>query len=193
MVTRWRSLGYKFTVSPRCAHYRSLRICAPKWASGNIPMVSSIRELTVLELATVSELAVRSKGHWGYSQDFLDACKEELAATPAEFNDPNFHFRAMELNDKIVGYYAIVCVSPTLYELDALFVEPVFIGKGIGKQLMEHAKELVKKLGGSKITLQAEPNAEPFYLKSGGVAVGKKESQSIKGRYLSLIEIELLE
>ena len=154
-------------------------------------MKGLIRVLRIEELDFVSDLAVRSKGHWGYSQDFLNACKEELSITPGEFDNSKFHFRVMEQENKIIGYYAVCHLDSNTYELDALFVEPTFIGKGIGKQLMDHAKALVKEIGGTKIILQAEPNAEPFYVKAGADIVGKKESQSIRGRYLSLLEIDL--
>lgn len=154
-------------------------------------MKGLIRALRIEELDFVSGLAVRSKGHWGYSQDFLDACKEELSITPCEFHNSKFHFRVMEHKNRIIGYYAVCHLDPNTYELDALFVEPAFIGKGVGKKLMDHAKALVTELAGTKITLQAEPRAEPFYLKAGAHIVGKKESQSIRGRYLSLLEIDL--
>lgn len=91
------------------------------------------------ELISVSDLAMRSKGHWGYSQDFLDACKDELTITQEEFSNPSFHFYVFEQDKTILGYYALFCQSKETYELDALFVEPSFIGKGIGKQLMQHA------------------------------------------------------
>ena len=154
-------------------------------------MKGLIRALRIEEIDFVSNLALRSKGHWGYSQDFLDACKEELSITCSEFHNSKFHFRVMEQKNKIIGYYAVCHLDSNTYELDALFVEPTFIGKGVGKELMDHGKALVTELGGTKIILQAEPNAEPFYLKAGANIVGKKESQSIGGRYLSLLEIDL--
>nr|WP_136252538.1 GNAT family N-acetyltransferase [Ningiella ruwaisensis] len=154
-------------------------------------MKGLIRALRIEELDFVSNLALRSKGYWGYSQDFLDACKEELSISPGEFHNSKFQFRVMEYENRIIGYYAVCHLDSNTYELDALFVEPVFIGKGVGNQLIDHAKSLVTQRGGTKIILQAEPNAEPFYLKAGANIVGKKESQSIRGRYLSLLEIDL--
>ncbi len=154
-------------------------------------MKGLIRALRIEELDFVSNLALRSKGYWGYSQDFLDACKDELSISTDEFHNPKFHFRVIEQESKIIGYYAICFVTLNSYELDALFVEPLFIGKGIGKKLLDHAKALVLQLGGAKIVLQAEPNAERFYINEGANIVGKKKSLSFKGRYLSLLEIDL--
>jgi hypothetical protein len=36
------------------------------------------------EARLLSELALRSKGHWGYDQAFLDACRAELTLTPRD-------------------------------------------------------------------------------------------------------------
>ena len=154
-------------------------------------MTEHIRALRIDELDFISALALRSKGYWGYSQDFLDACKDELSITSGQFYNPKFYFRVIEQETTIIGYYAIYCLDSTTYELDALFVEPEYIGQGIGKKLIDDAKTLVMQLGGTKIMLQAEPNAEPFYLKVGAKIIGKKESQSITGRYLSMLEIDL--
>ena len=43
-----------------------------------------IRPAQQCEDSKLSELAVRSKGHWGYSQQFLDACREELRVSNAD-------------------------------------------------------------------------------------------------------------
>ena len=36
------------------------------------------------EARLLSELALRSKGHWGYDQAFLDACRAELTLAPED-------------------------------------------------------------------------------------------------------------
>lgn len=36
------------------------------------------------EAAALTEPALRSKGHWGYDEEFLAACRDELAVRPAE-------------------------------------------------------------------------------------------------------------
>ncbi len=36
------------------------------------------------EASTLSELAMRSKGFWGYDEDFLTACREDLTVLPSE-------------------------------------------------------------------------------------------------------------
>jgi GNAT superfamily N-acetyltransferase len=91
----------------------------------------------------------------------------------------------------IVGFYALVRQSRTEYELDALFVEPAFIGKGFGRLLVEHAKSVASTMGGTKLIIQGDPNAERFYLAMGGVLTGRKESGSIPGRFLPTFSVDL--
>jgi len=47
-------------------------------------------------------------------------------------------------------------------ELEMLFVLPKFIGKGIGKKLLQHALEKGVKLKATSMTLLADPNAYAF-------------------------------
>ncbi len=41
-----------------------------------------IRPVDASEAAIISELAMRSKAHWGYSPEFVEACRAELSHTP---------------------------------------------------------------------------------------------------------------
>jgi GNAT superfamily N-acetyltransferase len=81
--------------------------------------------------------------------------------------------------------------SADIAELDALFIEPEYIGKGIGRMLIEHAKEQAERLGVVKIVIQGDPNAEPFYIAIGALPCGTRESGSISGRQLPLFILEL--
>ncbi|MFF2520343.1 GNAT family N-acetyltransferase, partial [Streptomyces sp. NPDC058086] len=38
-----------------------------------------IRPARAMEAEVLSDLALRSKAHWGYDAEFLDACRDELA------------------------------------------------------------------------------------------------------------------
>ena len=77
------------------------------------------------------------------------------------------------------------------YELHAMFVEPEYIGSGIGRTLMNHAKYAVQKLGGKTLIIHGDPNVENFYRISGGKLIGERESGSVPGRFLPVFRIEL--
>jgi len=153
--------------------------------------LTTIRNAEGHEAAKLSSLAIRSKAYWGYTREFMEACREELTVTSDEINSANFQYVVAEYGTKIVGFYAIEHLASSEYELEALFVEPDYIGAGIGRALMNHAKKTVKEMGGRTLLIQGDPNAEKFYRASGGELVGERESASIPGRSLPVFKIEL--
>ena len=114
----------------------------------------TIRSATPQEADEISELTVRSKAYWGYSKDFMDACREELTVTQQLIGSDNIDYLVAEHGSKLLGYYAIEKCSEKEYELEALFVDPEYIGKGIGKALITHAKNKTKSLGGKILIIQ---------------------------------------
>lgn len=151
----------------------------------------TIREANHTEADVLTRLAIRSKAYWGYSQSFMDACVDELTVTDSSLSSTDFHYYIAERGSELLGYYAIEKLSNQEFELEALFVEPDFIGKGVGRELIDHAKNLVRKLGGEKLIIQSDPNAEKFYRAAGGKSNGTRQSASITRRSLPLLTIDL--
>lgn len=127
-----------------------------------------------------------SKAYWGYPAEFMEACCEELSVSSDDLAGDSFSYFVAESDGERVGYYALERISGSGYELDALFVVPAKIGTGIGRRLIEHAKEQVVTNGGSCLLIQGDPNAAEFYRAAGARLTGQRESQSIPGRYLPL-------
>lgn len=150
-----------------------------------------IREAVGTEAGTLSSLAFRSKAHWGYSIEFMAACRAELTYSAEQVESPEFDFLVAEINGKAEGFYALRRLDGTSAELDALFVRPAAIGAGLGKTLMTHCKNLARERGFLEISIQGDPNAEAFYLAAGAVACGYRESASIRGRHLPVFKIAL--
>ena len=142
------------------------------------------------EASELSELAMRSKGHWGYDADFLANCKEELTYNKSQLLSPEYCFKVVELNGhKIIGFFALNFLGSDHPELEALFVDPDFIGQGWGNNLLNAAIVVAKRHKAKSIKLQGDPFAADFYLANGAIKVGKTESHSIPGRFLPLLEI----
>lgn len=149
----------------------------------------SIRKAEPDEAGALTELAMRSKAHWGYAQDFLDACRPELTVDPGRFGSEDFRCFVAVDRDLVLGFYSLQRVSEDEYELDALFVEPKHIGKGIGRWLIEHAVSFLSEQGAARMIIQGDPNAGDFYVAAGARRIGHRESGSIPGRQLPLYEI----
>lgn len=150
-----------------------------------------IRPADPAEALQLSELALRSKAHWGYPAGFLQACRPELTYSAEKIRDDAFSFSLAEIAGVVAGFYALGWLSHTQCELEALFVEPAWIGRGIGHALLDHAKRAASGAGASIMRIQGDPNAARFYTAGGAIQTGERESGSIPGRMLPLYEIDL--
>jgi GNAT superfamily N-acetyltransferase len=98
----------------------------------------------------------------------------------------------VESGGVIVGFYGLGTIDRETSELDYLFVEPAQIGRGFGRQLIEHAKRTAQALGRIKLIIQGDPHAARFYHAAGAEQVGTRPSESIPGRDLPLFELKLV-
>ena len=89
-------------------------------------------------------------------------------------------------NHKIIGFYSYNQRNSKEVKLNFLFVDPMFIGKGFGKLLMEHFLLQVSKLNFESVTLDADPNAQKFYEQFNFEVVGQLKSL-IKNRFLPVM------
>jgi predicted acetyltransferase/predicted GNAT family acetyltransferase len=154
-------------------------------------MSGDVKRARPEQSGVLSELALRSKAHWDYPADFLEACREELTLSPDLIAaQPTF---VLEQDGRPVGVYSLERHSRSRVELGHLFVEPDQIGRGLGRRLLDHATEQARKAGFVTLVIQSDPNAEPFYLAAGAERVDITPSASIPGRELPLLELDLLD
>ena len=139
---------------------------------------------------TISEVALKSKAYWGYTNEQLESWIDELTIT-SEYISKNSSY-VYKLNENIVGFYIIEMLNMTTISLEFLFVLPEFIGKGIGHQLISHAIEKARNLKGFVLNTLSDPNAESFYAKYGFKTISHHES-SIPDRFLPEMELEFPE
>lgn len=133
------------------------------------------------EAAILSDLALRSKAHWGYDEAFLRACRAELTLRPDDVAAQRA--TVAQDGDRVVGFYTLNGQAPE-GELGCLYVEPAHIGSGIGSRLWHHAVDTARTLNLKRFTIDADPYAEDFYQKMGAVRIGSVPSGSIPGRLL---------
>jgi GNAT superfamily N-acetyltransferase len=148
--------------------------------------VTVVRPAVPGEAGALTALAIRSKAHWGYDAAFMERATLDLEITP-ELIAGATAFVA-ESSAGTVGFYVLAVVDgvPMLRDL---WVDPVAIGGGVGKQLWTHMLEQARRLAYRTVRVQSEPNAEGFYVKMGARRVGFVESPVVKGRMLPLMEM----
>jgi len=148
----------------------------------------NIRNAYLHEASYLSDLSVRSKAYWGYSDDFMEACREDLTVSP-EYIASSLVF-VLEEGDAIKGFMGLEQEGDCCLLKD-LFIEPEAIGKGYGRVLWGYLIKAAKDLGVRKVTIHSEPYAENFYLLMGAKRIGEIESTVFQGRKLPLLEVEM--
>ncbi|SKC12216.1 Acetyltransferase (GNAT) domain-containing protein [Soonwooa buanensis] len=134
----------------------------------------------------LSEIAFKGKSYWNYGEEQLEAWRDNLTISK-DYIKENKVYKLVEL-DKTIGFYSLILIDKSTIKIDFLFMFPEFIGKGIGKFLLESSIETAKKMKIKRIVLDADPNAEAFYKHFGFVTYEKMES-SIKNRFLPKMEL----
>jgi GNAT superfamily N-acetyltransferase len=121
----------------------------------------------------------------------MHACQQELTVTPEAIDATDAHYRVAVKQTELVGFYSLEGQSGDRIALSSMFIDPQYIGKGIGRQLMERALTHAAQLGSSILTIQSDPNASAFYQAAGAELCGESESDSIPGRMLPMLQIRL--
>ena len=96
----------------------------------------------------------------------------------------------MQKRSKIVGVAQIKVVGSEA-DLLKLFVEPTTLRGGIGRTLFAWATDQATSSGASRLVIEADPGAVPFYRRMGAEDCGLAPSGSIAGRMLPKLVKEL--
>lgn len=111
-----------------------------------------------------------------------------LVLTAAEIRRDEVH--VLEVDGALVGWHR-VSLHDDHGELEDLWVEPAFIGAGWGRRLFEHAADVARTRGASALEWDAEPFAQAFYERMGGVEIGRTPSAAEEGRTLPRMRLVL--
>ncbi|MFZ0669810.1 MAG: GNAT family N-acetyltransferase [Pseudolabrys sp.] len=153
-------------------------------------MPLTIRAPTIDELSDLSDLCFRSKAVWGYDVEFMDACRAELSFEPRDLEGEDTPIAVAEHYGKPIGVAQIKVVDDEA-DLLKLFVEPTALRSGTGKALLVWATDVAKKLGATRLIIEADPDAAPFYRRMGAYDVGQAPSGPVPGRMLPKLAMNL--
>ena len=145
-----------------------------------------IKKASINDNEILTEITEKSKAYWGYSEEQILKWKDNLTVSK-DYIKNNCVYTLIK-DGRIVGYYSYIIKEKKNIILDNLFILPAYIGKGLGKYLMNDFLNRMKKENFEKITLDSEPNAEDFYLKLGFKKIGEFET-SIKNRFMPIMEM----
>lgn len=147
-----------------------------------------IRPARADEAALLTELSLRSKAVWNYDAKFLAKCRGVMAVKAANIELRPHH--VAQFDGAVAGFCGFE-PEPDGVGLDYMFVEPDFIGHGVGRALWNHAAALARQLGNHALIVVSDPNAEGFHLKMGARRIGARPSDLEPGRSLPLLKYPL--
>jgi GNAT superfamily N-acetyltransferase len=128
-----------------------------------------IRRAVAEECETLSALALRAKGHWGYTARQLEIWRPSLTISgEAVAAHPTF---VAQIDMEIAGFYSLLG-SQARWELDNLWVAPERVRQGVGRTLVAHALETAAAGGADQLYIDADPHAEAFYRACGALRIG---------------------
>lgn len=147
----------------------------------------TLRPALVDECAALGELCLSSKGWWGYDAAFLEACRQELSIGEDDIGDL---LRVAEVSGAVAGLVQLA-QDGNDWHVEKLFVDPPFIGRGVGAALMRWALDAARGHGARRLVIEADPGAVDFYRRFGAVEAGMVASGSIAGRFIPLLVLDL--
>ena len=128
-----------------------------------------IRRALESEASALSAMAVDAKQYWRYSSQDIERWRPLLAVTAADIAaNPAL---VAEIDDAVVGFYLLV-PGAKAWALEHPWVAPAFARHGIGRALLAHAASTALRAGATSLVIDADPNAEAFYVACGAVCEG---------------------
>lgn len=127
-----------------------------------------IRPATSADLPAMNDVTMASKASWGYSAAQLEIWRENLTTSADSLAWPTL---VAEAQGRIV---AMAQADPTRrpWMLVACWVAPAFMHRGIGAALLREIGSMARDAGHDELHIDADPNAEAFYLRQGAIRFG---------------------
>jgi GNAT superfamily N-acetyltransferase len=139
------------------------------------------------DFAQLREIAIAAKAHWGYG---LQRVREW--AESGDFEPESMGARLVyvaEAPAERIGWASLVPRGDVGW-LEDLWIDPSWIGRGIGRLLFDHVVTCARELGARRLEWEAEPNARGFYERMGGTYVRESETTEW-GRVLEVFGLTL--
>ena len=148
-----------------------------------------IRRAVPGDAGALTRIAFAAKRHWGYPEAWIQHWSESLTVAPEFVRDSTVY--SAVVGEEPIAFYALTGTGRKL-ELEHLWVSPEWIGSGIGRLLFEHATHEAASRGANAVEIEADPNAEGFYLRMGARRIGENVYEiEDQRRALPLMAVEL--
>jgi GNAT superfamily N-acetyltransferase len=151
-------------------------------------MNPEIRRADLSDADTLTALCMKSKAHWGYDAAFMAKIESSFVITADYIL--NWPVYVLVEGSAAIGFYGFRDIDNQPFLCD-IWLEPSYIGNGLGKLLWQHAMETARGAGYDHFFIESDPNAEGFYLRMGAKCIGTIKSEAT-GRTLPLLEMQVV-
>ncbi len=152
-------------------------------------MTLKLRRATPADADALTEIMMKAKASWGYSNVQMAKIRELYHVRPDGLA-PGRGLIA-SLDGTPVAYSIVEAQEDGALLLDHLFVLPEAQGRGIGKLLLRRAEDAARARGLKRLVLESDAHAERFYQRHGFETKDARASQSIAGQLTPLMEKRL--
>jgi GNAT superfamily N-acetyltransferase len=150
-------------------------------------MTIEIRRAQPNEGPRLKEIAVAAKSHWGYEREAVQRWADDGDFSASGL--AKLVAFVAEAGGRAVGWASLLRKADGWW-LEDLWVEPAWMGKGVGSRLFRHATAYVRSTGAERLQWEAEPHAVGFYEQMGGRYLRDSEP-SAWGRIIPVMGIDL--
>jgi GNAT superfamily N-acetyltransferase len=147
----------------------------------------SIRRARLDEGERLKEIAIAAKGHWGYDHERVVEWASHGDFTAERLRE--LIVFVADADGRAIGWASLI-PNGRVGWLEDLWIDPKWIGRGIGARLFRHAADQATRLGARRLEWEAEPNAIGFYERMGGEYVRESGTTEF-GRKLTVMGLPL--
>ena len=133
----------------------------------------------VQSLAEINALIERSKRHWPWPERYLELALP-LHRLDADYLIENDCFEVCTKGAILIAFLAVIVARDHVL-LDQLWIDPPYIGTGVGRDACNFLFERARQRGWLKILVYPDPPAEGFYEKLGFEDTGERVPSRVPG------------
>jgi GNAT superfamily N-acetyltransferase len=134
---------------------------------------ADIRAGVPRDAGALTTIALAAKRYWGYPEEWLRLWQQDLVVTERYIQTNPVY--VAEAGDEPIGFVGLD-MCPQREEVDHMWVLPQWMGKGIGRRLMQHALTYCGDAGVGSLRVTSDPHVTKFYSGLGAVYEGEVPS-----------------
>jgi len=149
-------------------------------------MPLKLRPAAPADAPVLTDILHRAKASWGYPEDKMAEYRQHWRISEATIK--SLRMTIAEKDGRPVAFSGVTRQGEDTLLVDFLFVLPEVQGQGIGELLLTRAEDRARQEDLSRLYLESDAHAAPFYEKRGFRTLATRPSEMSPGRDIPLME-----